>query len=275
MALKAALPQDKALSRMNETNWLWLGALGMIGGSTLLFLMGGRRTQDEEGHTLAHGLVPLFAAVAYAAMAMHEGGITLPSGREFLFARYLDWSMTTPVLLLALSMTALHGAHRRAGLVAGLIASDIVMILTGLFFGAAEAPFSKWLWYFTSCVAFVAVYYVLFGPMRQEAMARDPERRAAYTRNLGILTVLWLLYPVVVILGPDGLQFWEATFTTACITVIDLAAKVGYGFISMAGGKKVTDADLARGEVSSASIATHAVPSGANTGGVRQPVRAA
>ncbi len=216
--------------------------------------------------------MPLFAAAAYATMATHEGGVTLPSGREFLFARYLDWSVTTPVLLLALSMPALHGAHRRAGLVARLIASDVVMIVTGLFFGAAEAPFSKWLWYVTSCVAFVAVCYVLFGPLRQGAMARDAERRAGYIRNLGILTVLWLLYPVVVILGPDQVQFWGATFTTACTTAIDLVAKVGYGFISMAGGRKVTDADLARGEVSPASISTHSVPSGADTGGVRQPV---
>lgn len=59
--------------------------------------------------------------------------------------------------------------------------------------------------------------------------------------------MLWLLYPVAVILDPDGVQFWEATFTTTCITVIDLAAKVGYGFISMAGSKKVKDASVLQG----------------------------
>lgn len=260
---------------MDETTWLWIGTLGMLGGSALLFATGGRRTQDEEGHTIAHGIVPLFAAVAYAAMAMRQGGVTLSSGREFLFARYLDWSVTTPVLLLALSMTALHGAHRRSGLVAGLIASDVVMIVTGLFFGASQDPFPKWLWYITSCVAFAAVYYVLFGPLRQEAQARDAERSGTYSRNVGILAVLWLLYPIVVILGPDGLGFWTATFATACITVIDLAAKVGYGFISMAGSKRITDADLARGEVSPAAISTHSVPSGSDRSSVRQPARVA
>ena len=44
--------------------------------------------------------------------------------------------------------------------------------------------------------------------------------------------------------------------------IIDLAAKVGYGFISMAGSKRITDADLERGEVSPAILATHSVPSG-------------
>lgn len=247
---------------MDETSWLWLGAIGMLGGSVLLFLSGGKRTQDEEGHTIAHGLVPLFAAIAYFAMANHQGQVTLSSGREVLYARYIDWSVTTPVLLLGLSMTALHGAHRRAGLVAGLLASDVVMIVTGLFFALSQDPFLKWVWYITSCAAFLAVYYVLFGPMRAEAQMRDEQRRSAYNRNVVILSVLWLLYPIVVIFGPDGLQTWTATFATACITILDLTAKVGYGFISMAGSKKITGSDLQRGHVSDAAISTHAVPSG-------------
>jgi bacteriorhodopsin len=264
---------------MDETNWLWLGTLGMIGGSILLFLAGGKRTQDEEGHTIAHGLVPLFAAISYFAMARHQGQVTLPSGRVFLYARYLDWSITTPVLLLGLSMTALHGAHRRAGLIAGLLASDVVMIVTGLFFGMSEDPFNKWVWYITSCAAFLAVYYVLFGPLREEAQARDSERRSAYNRNVGILAVLWLLYPVIVILGPDGLEFWSATFATACITLLDLTAKVIYGFISMGGSKTITSSDVSRGEVSAAEISTHSVPSeapvpgAAMPGDARQPAR--
>ena len=247
---------------MDETTWLWIGTLGMLGGSAVLFLTGRKRTQDEEGHSIAHGLVPLFAAIAYFALAVHQGQVTLSSGRVFLFARYLDWSVTTPVLLLGLSMTALHGAHRRAGLVAGLLASDVVMIVTGLFFGASQDPFTKWVWYIASCAAFVAVYYVLFGPLRAEAQMRDAERRSTYNRNVVILSVLWLLYPVVVILGPDGLEIWTATLATACITIIDLVAKVVYGFISMAGSKRITDADLERGDVSPAMVSTHSVPSG-------------
>lgn len=252
---------------MTETNWLWVGTIGMLAGSILLFLLGGKRTQDEEGQTIAHGIVPLFAAISYFAMAVHQGAVTLTGGREVLFARYIDWSVTTPVLLLALSMTALHGAHRRAGLVAGLLASDIVMIVTGLFFALSQDAFIKWVWYITSCIAFLAVYYILFGALRQEARARDVERRDAYNRNLVILVVLWLLYPIFVVLGPDGLMTWTATFTTACVTILDLVAKVAYGFIAMAGTKKVTDADLARGEVTPARLETLSILSDA-----RQPV---
>lgn len=248
---------------MTETTWLWAGAAGMLAGSVLLFAAGGRRTQDEEGHTLVHGFVPLFAAISYFAMAVHQGEMTLPSGRVFLYARYLDWSVTTPLLLLGLTMTALHGARRRVGLVAGLIASDVVMIVTGLFFGASEAPFNKWVWYAASCVAFLAVLWVLFVPLREEALGRDQVRRDVYSRNVAILTVLWLLYPVLVLLGPDGLGMWPAALATPAIAILDLVAKVAYGIVAMFGSRQVTTADLIRDEVSSVEIATHAIPSGA------------
>ena len=181
---------------MTETNWLWIGAIGMIVGSLVLFAAGGRRTQDEEGHTLIHGFVPLFAAISYFAMAVHQGEATLTSGRVFLYARYLDWTVTTPALLLGLSMVGLHGARRRPGLVAGLLTSDIVMIVTGLFFGLSQVPVIKWVWYGASCVAFLAVLWVLFAPLMQEARARDQVRRDVYMRNAVLLTVLWLIYPV-------------------------------------------------------------------------------
>lgn len=239
----------------------------MAGGSALLFLLGGTRTQDEEGHTIAHGIVPVFAAVSYLAMALHQGSMTLSltdgtGTREFLYARYIDWSVTTPTLLLGLSMTALRGAHRRAGLVSGLLASDVVMVLTGLFFGMSVDPVAKWTWFITSCAAFLAVYYILFVALWQESSARDGERRSAYRRNMLILSGLWLLYPVLVFFGPDGIYAWSATVTTALIVILDLTSKVVYGFIAMVGTKAITDADIARGEVSAAMISTHAVPSG-------------
>ena len=254
---------------MTETAWLWVGAVGMLAGSVFLFAAGGHRTQDEEGDTLIHGFVPLFASLAYFAMAVHQGGVTLAGGREFLYARYVDWSVTTPLLLVGLSMTALHGVRRRPGLVAGLVGADLTMIVTGLFFGLSDEPVAKWTWYVASCVAFLAVYTVLFGSLRLESEARDAERRRAYGRNLPVLVVLWLLYPVIVILGPDGLRIWSPTLATACITILDLAAKVGYGLLSMAGSKAIAGADVKRAAPTAAAIEIHAVPSGSPTAAVR------
>ena len=103
----------------------------------------------------------------------------------------------------------------------------------------------------------------LFGPLLTEARARDSDRRASYVSNTVVLAVLWLLYPVVVLLGPDGTGVWSATTNTACLAVVDLLSKIGYGFLTTATTKKVADADLAKGEVSPALTTTHGVPSDA------------
>ena len=247
---------------MTETSWLWVGCLGMALGSVAFFLLGKRRTQDEEGHTLIHVFVTMIAALSYFAQATRQGSTILPGGREFLFARYLDWSITTPLLLLGLAMTALHGAHRRPGLVAALLGADVLMIVTGMFYAASEATGPKWIWYLVSCGAFLAVYATLFGPLRREALARDAVRSAVYRRDVVVLAVLWLGYPVVDLLGNNGIQAVGALLTTAVITVLDLAAKVGYGVLAIQGSHRVADHDLASGSVEPAPVSTEAVPSG-------------
>ncbi len=97
----------------------------------------------------------------------------------------------------------------------------------------------------------------------QEARARDQVRRDTYVRNAILLTVLWLIYPVLVLAGPDGLGLLAPTPATAGIAVLDLVAKVAYGLVALIGSRAITSADLIRGEVSAAEVVTRAVPSGA------------
>ena len=248
---------------MTETTWFWIGVVGMALGAAALSLLGGRRTQDEEAHTVIHGIVCVIAACSYFAMAIGQGGIELEQDRIFWFARYVDWSVTTPLLLLGLTITALHGAHRRPVLVGAVLGADVLMIVTGLFSGLSADPLGRWGWYVISCAAFAVVYLVLFGPLLREARARDHERSRAYGHHVVVLAALWLVYPVVVALGPEGAGVWESVVTTACLAVVDLLAKVGYGLLSIKDAKRITDADLEHGDVSPAAITTHGVPSGA------------
>lgn len=253
---------------MTESTWFWIGAAGMAVGSAVLTVKGKKRTQDEEAHTVIHGIVPLVAALAYFAMAIGQGGVQLADGSTYWYARYVDWSITTPLLLLGLAITALHGAHRRRALVAGLLGADVIMIATGFFSGLSLQTFPRWTWFLISCGAFLAAYAVLFGPLRREARARDASRRRGYLQLSAVLAVLWLLYPVIVLLGPHGTGVWSSTTETACITVVDLLAKVGYGLLFLAASERDADHDLEHGEVTPAVVSTHSVPSG---GIPRQP----
>jgi bacteriorhodopsin len=246
---------------MTETTWFWTGTIGMALGAVIIFAVSKRRTQDEESHTILHVVVTVVAACSYLAMAFGQGGWQV-GGRTFWYARYLDWTVTTPLLLLGLALSALHGAHRRPGLVAALLGADVLMIVTGLFSGLSEDPTHRFAWFLVSTGAFLAVYVTLFGPLRREAALRDDRRRRAYGRNTAILAGLWGVYPIVVALGPHGAEVISATTETGWIAVVDLLAKVAYGLVWSRDSSKITADDLRREEIGPVPVTDHPVPSG-------------
>src|SRR5450432_879843 len=73
--------------------------------------------------------------------------------RQIFWARYVDWSVTTPLLLLDLAFLAgLNGADIIVAIVA-----DVIMILTGLFAAFGSTKTQKWGYYAMGCVAYIIV----------------------------------------------------------------------------------------------------------------------
>ncbi len=237
----------------------WLTMFVMAAGGALIFLVAKKRTEDEETDGILHGIVPIIAACSYFAMASHQGAIGLPLGveagasRDFYFARYVDWMFTTPILLYALSTTAVHSAHRRHGAIFGLLAADVLMIPTALFFGAPETAWIKWTWYAISCGAFLGVYYVIWGPLRAESLKEREDVRATYGRNAAILSVIWLIYPLILAVGPDGLGIISPVASTAGIAVLDVTAKVAFGLLAVLSRARIVERDLSEGTRSETS----------------------
>ncbi len=235
---------------MDEQFWLWLDTALMAAGGAVILLLGKRRTPGEQSHTIYHGIVPIIAACSYFAMAVGQGSLILPlgaaagAGRVFYYARYLDWTFTTPLLLLSLAHTAMHSGLRRGGLVTGMLLADVLMILTSLFFGASEVVWVKWTWFLISCVAFLAVYYVIWGPMLAENRKERAEVQSDYRRNAAILSVLWLIYPLILAVSTDGLAMISSAAGVALIAIIDLVSKVVYGLTSVVSTTKLTDEDV-------------------------------
>ncbi len=239
---------------MTSSTLLWITTVVMAAGGLAILVTGKHRTGAEEFHTVCHGIVPLVAAASYFAMAVGQGAVTLPtdaaaagagaSTRIFYWARYADWSVTTPLLLLTLSMTAMRHESKRWGAVVGLVLSDVLMIVTAFAFGASETGPVKWTWFIISCAAFLGVYYVLWKPYAEIAAGEREDVRSTYRRNAAILSVLWFLYPVVLLVAPDGLNAIGDAAAVFCIAVLDVLSKVVYGLMTVASDTKATDRDL-------------------------------
>lgn len=154
------------------------------------------------------------AAISYFGMAVgdgisynkitieHEHKHGIPSTydyvkREVYWARYVDWCITTPLLLLDLCLVAgLNGGHITMAIVA-----DLVMILTGLFaaFAADDAmPTKKWGWYAIACIAYLVVIWHLAIHGRAMAMSKGGKVAGFFASIAGFTLILWTAYPMYV-----------------------------------------------------------------------------
>lgn len=214
---------------MTVETWLWIGTFGMSIGLLLLFFpMQKNRSISEEGDSIAHFLVPMVALTLYLLMSLGHGSVVLPSGRVFYYARYIDWSITTPLLLLSLVSGAVQGhKHKRGALIAGLILSDVYMIATGLVAAWTDNGPLKWWFYGLSCLSFVAVYGLLWGPFKE--LSQTSPKGDVYRKKAAALSIVWFAYPIVFLLGQEGLRLWSPVVDAALFTCLDLIAKVAYG----------------------------------------------
>ena len=246
---------SKKARHVTSNTILWLTTFIMLAGGLAILAKGKRRTPSETLQTVLHGTVPIIAACSYLAMATGQGLVVLPTDtavasggggtRLFYFARYIDWTFTTPLLLLSLGLTGMHAGLKRSGLLAGAAIADVLMIVTAFVFGASEIGWMKWTWFIVSCAAFLGVYYVIWMPQMQANAAEREDVRSAYRRGATILSSLWFFYPIVLLVAPDGLNVISDAWSVLGIAVLDVLSKVAYGFVSIASDEAITDRDLA------------------------------
>jgi bacteriorhodopsin len=220
---------------------LWIGCAGMGLGALAIAGLSLRAPAGQKHHFVMSFAVCALAFTAYYAMANGYGIVRVGTRTEF-FARYLDWVVTTPLLLLGMltiALPALKGGgeegRERNALVGGVIGADMFMILTGLFAGLSNNNPVKYGFYAISCLAFLAILFVIWGPVRAAAQAQGGSVESLFMRLASVLSVLWCIYPVLWILGTEGTKTLSLTGEIVVFAIIDLSAKVGFGLLLCTG----------------------------------------
>lgn len=224
---------------------LTIGFVVMSLGSLAIYAHGDKRNEFLH-HTQFHSVVPFIAATAYLAMAVGIGRLEMANGESLFLARYFDWAITTPILLTGLILTALHEHPRHSTHILPAVVLDALMIVTGLLAAISENEAAKWMWFGWSCVAFLGVIYLLLGPVMKATRQLGGKMTGVYKANLVFLLVVWLIYPVEWALGPQGLGVLDTAGDAWAILVLDVTAKVVYGFVATARFKKLSLADAER-----------------------------
>lgn len=186
-------------------------------------------------------LIVTFASLSYFAMATghgisyHHTTVTeshkhVPDThrdvyREVYWARYVDWSLTTPLLLLDLALLAgLSGGNILIAIVA-----DIIMVLTGLFaaFGSEGTP-QKWGWYTIACIAYLVVVWQLAVGGRHTVAAKGGKVGNFFAAIAGFTFVIWTVYPIVWGVA-DGARKVDVDAEIIAYAVLDILAKPVFG----------------------------------------------
>jgi bacteriorhodopsin len=230
----------------DEAIFLWIGTAGMLLGMLYFIAKGwGVKNERRQKFYIVTIFVAAIAFVNYLSMALGFGLTTFEVGGSELdiyWARYTDWMFTTPLLLYDLALLA--GADRNT--IASLIGLDVAMIGTGAlatltqnFEGADAHVLSigafRLIWWGISTAFLLVLLYFLFGALSDKVRQLPSDTQSTFSTLRLLTLVLWLVYPVLWIIGTEGglgdPGIVSLQIETAGFMVLDLTAKIGFGII--------------------------------------------
>lgn len=209
--------------------WLWIGVIGMALGS-IFFGIGAHNAKNERWRILftLNFFICFIAAGLYLSMALGQGK-TVIDGRQTVWVRYVTWFLSTPLLILDLTFLG----KTSLPITGSLLGANAYMIVTGFVATISANRNIGHIWYVVSCVAFIAIFYLLLNQYRKEAERKHPRTKQAFHKLLTVHLVLWTGYPIVWLLGNTWLNLIGQGTETMFYTLLDLASKVGFGFLSL------------------------------------------
>jgi len=218
-----------------------LGFVAMAAG-TFYFVLERNELKPEHRATATYAaLITFIAAIMYWQMkdivafpgvtdASHIGA-TMP-------VRYLDWVLTTPLLLIEFGVIAtLAGAAK--GTAYRLVLADIVMVITG-YFGeiGSVGSVGNYVNFVISSLAWVYIAYTIW---KLKATKGSAQVKKAVNNMKKFVIFGWAIYPI----GTAIQEFLELNGTDAktielsiCIAAIiyviaDIVNKVGFGIVAL------------------------------------------
>jgi bacteriorhodopsin len=224
-----------------QTLWLTIGTLGFVAATVYFLFLMTRAPEGSRHFFIITAVITGVAAFFYLTMTTGATAGVI-DGRMFYWGRYVDWVITTPLLLLDLALLALASWRQNIALIAGLLILDVFMILTGLQAGASVSTFGRGFWFVVSTIAMVVLLYLVYTRLFAEAASRGGSVNNTF-RTLALLTiVLWSCYPIVWLLGSEGFGAATTTVEVFLFLILDFLAKIGFGFLLLTNNQALSDA---------------------------------
>ena len=212
--------------------WYWIGTAAMAGGAAY-FGLAASRAGERRWQILwsLYFFICLIAFALYLVMATGYGSYLADGGHNTVWIRYVTWFLSTPLLILALTFLG----RSSSTLTGNLLGANAFMIATGFVATALpeDTPAAlNLIWWAVSTGAYVAIALAFLGRYKREARAALPQSASVFDRIVLVHLVLWTAYPVVWLVSPEGLGIVSSGIEAGLFAVLDIAAKVGFGFLA-------------------------------------------
>lgn len=186
--------------------------------------------------------------------------------------RYMDWSVTVPLLtveLLAVCTVAGAVARRTQALAVG---GAFLMIFTGFLgafvIGDGESLTALLVWGGISAVFWIVTNVVLIRAVRESLPKLTPEGARTLKSATIVLLGGWVIYPIIYLMPLLGASGGTTTTIQVALCLADVVVKVGFGGLILRIAKLRTAEDVRAGEdlhaesiwISSEKLADAGVP---------------
>ncbi len=190
-------------------------------------------------------LINLVAAISYFTKGSNLGWAAIPVQflrsdpkvggltRQIFYVRYIDWFITTPLLLLALFLTCALPWPT----ISYIIAMSEIMVVTGLV-GALVSSRYKWGFFAFGCAAFLFVAYAVVFKGRAYAKSLGTDIHKVYLTCAAYQMALWFLYPIAWGLSEGG-NVIASDSEQIFYGVLDLLTKPVFSFLLLWGHRNI------------------------------------
>lgn len=222
----------------------WVGFVGMAAGTLYFMAERGSLPDEYKSTATVAALVTFVAAIHYYTMKETVG--TSGQMEDLLRfpteVRYIDWLITTPLLLVKFPvLLGLKGAVGR-DLLIKLVGADMVMILAGY---VGETALNQadpnlgigWLGFLVSMAAWGYIIKTLYKEVTVAAQDKPEPIKNGLITMRHFIVIGWAIYPLgyfVSLVGGTG-EGAEAMFAIRELVynIADLVNKVGFGLVAL------------------------------------------
>ena len=218
----------------------WFYVLSMLIGVIIVAIMSRNPKNVPKTDYLITAIIPIWSGLAYMAMAIGQGYVEISNQIAF-YARYIDWVVTTPLLLVSLCTVAFfYKKNNDKTIVYSLLIADVIMIICG-FVGDLSKDNNRYIWFCIGLVCFFVVMYIIWLPIRKIVQKQDEKLYKLYNLLVTYLTIFWIGYPVSWIIGPSGLGIVSQRVDAYLFVILPIFSKVGFGLLALNGLRKLED----------------------------------